>query len=139
MASTYRATGNRMTRGAKGDKVGGEAGGGRDLSTARSALTRRRKLERYCISEAMIAPRRLTLNCIRPLQEFSRHYGIPRLPPIAVCTPSCHFPHASSTHGDNTGVSGSAVPGNRQSRILTCSSSPYLLTNVAIFAASRDK
>lgn len=38
------------------------------------ALTRRRKLERYCISEAMIAPRLLALNCIRSLQEFSRHY-----------------------------------------------------------------
>lgn len=60
-----------------------EVGGGRDLSTARSALTRRRKLERYCISEAMIAPRRLALNCIRPLQEFSRHYDTPRLSPLA--------------------------------------------------------
>lgn len=68
----------------------GDAGGGRDLSTARSALTRRRKLERYCISEAMIAPRRLALNCIRPLQEFSRHYSIPSLtsPPPRICFPA---------------------------------------------------
>lgn len=76
------------------------AGGGRDLSTARSALTRRRKLERYCISEAMIAPRRLALNCIRPLQEFSRHYGTPRLSPHRVYIPSWHFPCTSSTHDE---------------------------------------
>lgn len=66
--------------GARGGRPEGDYGqgngGGKDLSTARSALTRRRKLERYCISEAMIAPRRLALNCIRSLQEFSRHYAV---------------------------------------------------------------
>lgn len=54
------------------------------------ALTRRRKLERYCISEAMIAPRLLALNCIRSLQEFSRHYD--------ASSSSSSLPFLSSKH-----------------------------------------
>lgn len=81
-------------------------GGGRDLSTARSALTRRRKLERYCISEAMIAPRRLALNCIRPLQEFSRHYRTPRLSPLPALrtdTSRAFLPHTTKDVGAGGG------------------------------------
>ncbi|KAL2748408.1 hypothetical protein V1477_003051 [Vespula maculifrons] len=36
----------------------------------------------------MIAPRRLALNCIRPLQEFSRHYRVPRKAPTLRETPA---------------------------------------------------
>lgn len=65
------------------------------------ALTRRRKLERYCISEAMIAPRLLALNCIRSLQEFSRHYDASPPPPpfLSSKDPSLfRLPFSSACH-----------------------------------------
>lgn len=87
MACTYRAARvvatmgglnmgeSRVGRSRWWEAIGGEGEREREIyQQLVPALTRRRKLERYCISEAMIAPRLLALNCIRSLQEFSRHY-----------------------------------------------------------------
>lgn len=104
MACTYRAARvmatmgglnmgeSRVGRSRWWEAIGGEGEREREIyQQLVPALTRRRKLERYCISEAMIAPRLLALNCIRSLQEFSRHYD-------ASSSSSSSLPFLSSKH-----------------------------------------
>lgn len=83
---------SRVGRSRWWEAIGGEGEREREIyQQLVPALTRRRKLERYCISEAMIAPRLLALNCIRSLQEFSRHYD-------ASSSSSSSLPFLSSKH-----------------------------------------